>query len=89
MIDTGSTIRAMIGTDIISITLDDRVYPDRTCGQYDAGWWAYRADTDPDVPEDPHYFVSVDGVVWSHPENEVVGSCFEIKPVPEPDWGDE
>lgn len=83
-IDTGSTVRAMIGMDVIEITLDDRVFPDASAGQYEPGWWAFRAT---DVTEE--YFVNTSGDVYGRDANENyterVGSCFEIKPMVEAD----
>lgn len=61
---TGDVITATIGAHRIDLVLDDAVIPDRTCGQYDAGFWAYTADQwlDDDAPE---YFVSsYDGSVY-------------------------
>lgn len=81
-IDTGSTVTAMIGTDVITLTLDDRVFPDASAGQYEPGWWAFNV-----ADETDEYFVNTDGDVYGrddqHNYTKRVGSCFEIKPTVE------
>jgi hypothetical protein len=58
----GDTIQTTAGP----LVLDDRVLSDRSCGQYESGWWAFtpgklRAD-------DPMFFVSDGGEVFSNSE---------------------
>ena len=52
----------------VTVTLDDRVYPDRSCGQYEAGWWVFDESTvrlsngiccNPQV-----YFLSESGILY-------------------------
>lgn len=40
----------------IEVTLEDRVYPDRSCGQYEAGWWVYCENED--------FFLSESGILY-------------------------
>lgn len=59
MFELGSTVEVEIGGEILSATLDDRILPDRTCGQYDSGFWAI-------LDNDDGVFISVyDGRVWN------------------------
>lgn len=55
----------------LRLVLDDRVLPDRSSGQYESGWWAFQEGHA--MAEDPAWFVSDEGIVYSHPLNEVVG----------------
>jgi hypothetical protein len=53
----------------IEVTLEDRVYPDRSCGQYEAGWWVY-ADYK-DYPNNfIEYFLSESGILYTWDVNE-------------------
>ncbi len=49
--DTGGKVR---------VTLDDRVLPDRTCGQSDYGWWVSNSYHD--------YFLSDQGILYREAE---------------------
>lgn len=64
----------------VELTLDDRVYPDRTCGQYEAGWWAFDANSN----LNSDYFVSEEGIVYDYAMesdrwDKVVGVCPAFK----------
>src|SRR5262245_20135508 len=54
-----------------SLDVEERVYADRTCGQYESGWRCYSIHTE--------YFISDSGDVWKQPENVVVGVAHEIR----------
>ena len=47
----------------IVVTLDDRVYPDRSCGQYEAGWWVFTTLKHPHSTDD--YFLNESGILWA------------------------
>lgn len=65
----------------ITVTLDDRVYPDRSAGQYEAGWWVFEEDilgayvkhgggTDTGVAEYGQlYFLSESGILYEWQED--------------------
>ena len=44
--------------------LEDRVFADRTCGQYDTGWWIFSATSEKESDDDsaPMFFVSDDSL---------------------------
>jgi hypothetical protein len=68
------TVTPLDGTEPFALRLEDRVFPDRTCGQYEAGFWAFRPG-DEENADAPEYFVSLDnGVVWSQPQNVEMGA---------------
>ena len=56
----------------ITVVLDDRVLPDRTCNQWDAGWWVFDpADIigkDGDYDECRSYFLSDSGILYRQAE---------------------
>lgn len=43
----------------LEVTLEDRVYPDRSAGQYEAGWWVFNKEA-PFV----NYFINERGLLW-------------------------
>jgi hypothetical protein len=54
----------------ITVTLEDRVYPDASAGQYEAGWWVFEHDgttatTSGDYPF-RDYFLSEAGILYEH-----------------------
>jgi hypothetical protein len=53
------------------LEVEERVYADRTCGQWESGWRAYLNGVE--------FFVSDSGVVWRQPENVEAGIAPEIK----------
>lgn len=58
---TGDRIPVTLaGGGEIVLILDDRVLPDRTCGQYDSGFFAFIEGHD----EEFDYFVSDEGFVY-------------------------
>jgi len=69
--------------DTISVKLDtgrtaelgveERVYADRTCGQWESGWRCW------DETTDMEYFISDTGEVWIQPANLVVGVAPVIR----------
>jgi hypothetical protein len=61
MIDQ-ATCRLYVG-GTVEVELEDRVYPDRTCGQYEAGWWVYDVDVAPDK-HPIEYFMSESGILY-------------------------
>jgi hypothetical protein len=54
-----------------SLDVEERVFADRTCGQWESGWRCYSFITE--------YFISDSGVVWRQPENVECGIAPEIK----------
>lgn len=50
-----------VKTTVGELTLDDRVFPDRSCFQYEAGWWAFDEN-------EVEYFVSDEGIVYREAE---------------------
>jgi hypothetical protein len=68
-VNLGETIVAVIDGLATELQLDDRVLPDRTCGQYDTGYWAGRPSDD-----DCNFFVSDDGIVYGENEG---GTAFD------------
>jgi hypothetical protein len=61
------TVKCRVDGHTRTVTLDDRVYPDRTCGQHDSGWWAM-------TEVGTEVFVSVDGSVYGQAAGEDFGS---------------
>lgn len=58
----------------VTTTIEERVYPDRSCGQYDSGWHvAYGPG------EDDGYFVSLDGLVYEIGTDTPIGCAPEVK----------
>lgn len=55
---SGDIIEARVNSTVLALTLDDRVLPDRSCGQYEAGWWAQ-------TPSGREFFVSDEGIVYA------------------------
>lgn len=51
----------------IEVTLDDRVYPDRSCGQYEAGWWVF--DDSEFMKVTVAYFLSESGILYDCDDN--------------------
>lgn len=80
-VDVGDEVTVIFtnGSAVRNVLLDDRVYPDRTCGQVDAGWWAFT--NNPGAAEKGSYewFVAFDGRVYFVPTNEYVG---DVSPSP-------
>ena len=61
---TGDTVTVTpTDGDEFPLILDDRVYPDRTVGQFDSGWYAFAPGTEDDA-DSPGWFVSWDGNVY-------------------------
>lgn len=50
--------------------IEERVYSDRSCGQYESGWVAFRSETD-----DEDYFISDEGIVYVHGTSDEVGKA--------------
>ena len=50
------------------LILDEHVYPDRSCGQYEAGWIAFHQFNDK-----VSYFVATTGEVYLHGTSEQIG----------------
>jgi hypothetical protein len=54
----------------ITVTLEDRVYPDRSCGQVEAGWWVYAptGDTAAEPGDYPFedFFLSESGILYDY-----------------------
>lgn len=71
----------------IEVTLDDRVLPDRTCGQSDYGWWVFDpADIigkDEDYDECRSYFLNDSGILWEQAEGGNHGWTVECGYSPE------
>lgn len=65
------TISVILGEFRHELEVEERVYADRTCGQYESGWRAYRGDEE--------YFISDGGEVWAQPHNVVVGIAPKVK----------
>lgn len=65
MIDTDSTVvcRLSAGGKLTAFVWD-RVYADRSAGQYESGWWLGTDETSDD-PKD-EFFLSDSGVLWGH-----------------------
>lgn len=61
----GDTVLALVNGEQVALTLDDRVLPDRSCHQWEAGWWAWFVDEDNEGPE---FFVSDEGIVYGSTE---------------------
>lgn len=61
----------------IELEMDERVYPDRTCGQYEGGWLCF----DPAHPEidERTWFVSDEGTVYVYATDVAVGYAPDIK----------
>lgn len=55
----GGKISCKISHDDVVLTTEDWVYPDRTCGQFDTGWLAFR-----EGDEEVDYFISITGEVF-------------------------
>lgn len=53
--NTGEVVKTTVG----DLVLEDRVLPDRTAYQYEAGWWAWEKSD-----EGSEYFVSDEGIVY-------------------------
>jgi hypothetical protein len=53
------------------LEVEEPVYPDRSCGQFERGWRCYSKSRE--------YFVSETGDVWRQPGNIIVGVAPEIK----------
>ena len=69
----GDTISVHLdGNKTADLQVEERVYSDRTYGQYESGWRCY------DLNNDKEYFVSELGGVWIQPENREVGVAPEI-----------
>lgn len=51
-------------TTIGPLVLGDRVITDRSCFQYEPGWWAFHEGRD--AADDPSFFVSDDGEVYGN-----------------------
>lgn len=49
----------------VEVELEDRVFPDRTCGQYEAGWWVFDVDVAPDK-HPIEYFLSESGILYDY-----------------------
>lgn len=47
----------------IDVTLEDRVYPDRSANQYEAGWWVYAETKQPHVLVE--YFLNEAGILFT------------------------
>ena len=56
------------------LVLDERIYPDRSCGQYDAGWIAFHRFNDK-----VDYFITTDGRVYLHGTSEQIGVVTKLK----------
>jgi hypothetical protein len=60
------------GEQNVALTVEERVFPDRSCGQYEAGWAVFNeAD---EVP----YFVSQEGVLYAWGTGTVLGTAPEV-----------
>lgn len=55
------------GNRTADLQIEEVVFPDRTCGQWDSGWRCF------DLNAEQEYFVSQSGSVWIQPENREVG----------------
>lgn len=62
-------------TDVLHI--DEVVFPDRTCGQYEGGWLVFRWEQR-DNPDGEMYFISETGSVWIYASELEVGVAPEI-----------
>jgi hypothetical protein len=62
---------------MVEAAVVDKVYADRTCGQYESGWIV--VDNDAETCCGTEYFVSDSGIVWKQPENVEVGIAPTIK----------
>lgn len=60
-----------------TLAIDEVVYPDRTCGQYEGGWLVYRPGQE-DNPDGEMYFISDSGSVWIYASELEVGIAPEI-----------
>jgi hypothetical protein len=56
------------------LTVDDVIYADRSCGQYENGLIAFHFTNDK-----VDYFISETGIVYLHGTDTVVGTAPEIK----------
>lgn len=57
---------ALMGATEQTVTCEEWVYPDRTCGQFDTGWCVYPKLAG--VEDDEWLFVSISGVVYDGTE---------------------
>jgi hypothetical protein len=56
--EAGETIKCRIFKGgSVTVTLEDRVYPDASAHQYEAGWWCFDANAN-------DYFISESGTLW-------------------------
>jgi hypothetical protein len=63
--------------------VEERVFSDRTSGQFESGWRCYSAHGTGRGLTYMEYFISDSGEVWKQPKNVVVGVAPEIKAVSE------
>lgn len=55
-------------------TVDERVYPDRTCGQWEAGWVVFHPRD-----HDREWFLSETGQVYAIGTDESIGVCRNVQ----------
>lgn len=60
-----------------TLRVDEVVYPDRTCGQWEGGWLVFRPGQEDD-PDGELYFISETGVVWIYASELEVGTAPAI-----------
>lgn len=60
-----------------TMTIEEKVYADISCGQFEGGWIVY--DIQDEGPfEEKNYFVSETGVVYEHGTDKQIGVAPEI-----------
>ena len=59
------------GRQDVELTVEERVFPDRSCGQIEAGWHV--------SDDDASYFVSQEGLLYAWGTGTVLGEAPEIK----------
>lgn len=63
----------LVDGESVEVVVDDLVYPDRTCGQYDQGALVWNEVTDRE------WFLSITGDLWDvGTDYDVVGTCAVI-----------
>lgn len=87
MIEAGDIFNAVVSGEQVRLVMDDQVFPDRTCGQWEHGWYAFIDLPDTEADPDDMYFVSTDGgTVWGPDEHGhlrvPVGKCDVPTPNP-------
>jgi hypothetical protein len=63
---------ALFGGHEFQVEVEERVFPDRTCGQMEGGARAYAENGN-------EYFISDAGVVWLQPHNIEIGIAPAVK----------